>query len=101
MYDRLLLLVPVSTPTSPPITSWRGLGHAQASKPERDPLRLTRDRRLAAQHGLHLFGRREQLVGLAHGEMLARLGLDMVDECRQVAARRGRFVVRQIVLHGL
>src|SRR5260221_2312883 len=33
-----------------------GLGHAQAGKPERDPLRFTRDRRLAAEHGLDLLG---------------------------------------------
>ena len=91
--------LPPSTHT--PLTSWHDLGHAQAGKPERDPLRFTRDRRLAAQHGLHLFGRREQLVGLAHGEMLARLGLDMVDECHQVAARLRRIVVRQIGLHRL
>ena len=84
-----------------PITSWRGLGHAQAGKPERDPLQFTRDRRLAAQHSLDLLCRREQLVGLARGEMLARLGLDMVDECRQVAARLRRIVVRQIGLHRL
>src|SRR5258706_15790235 len=101
MYDRLLLLVPVYTSTHPPITSWRGLGHAQAGKPERDPLRFTRDRRLAAEHGLHLLGRRDELVGLAHREMLARLGLDMVDEGRQVAARLRRIVVRQISLHRL
>src|SRR5258707_14908878 len=94
MYDRLLF--PVSQ--SP---SCCGLGHAQAGKPERDPLQFTRDRRLAAQHGLHLFGRCEQLVGLAHGEMLARLSLDMVDEGRQVAAGLRRIVVRQIGLHRL
>src|SRR5260370_27584783 len=41
----------------PPITSWRGLGHAQACRLERDPLWFTRDRRLAAEHGLHLLGR--------------------------------------------
>ena len=61
-----------------------------------DSLNVTRalsPRRLAAQHGLDLLRRREQLVGLAHGEMLARLGLDMVDECRQVAARLRRIVV--------
>src|SRR5258706_13182379 len=57
----------------PPITSWRGLGHAQACKPEHDPLQFTRDRRLAAQHSLELRGRLDQLVGLAHSEMLARL----------------------------
>jgi hypothetical protein len=28
---------------TPPITSWRDLGHAQAGKPERDPLWFTRD----------------------------------------------------------
>ena len=78
------------------------VGRAQAGQPdERDPLRFTRDRRLAAQHSLDLLGRREQLVGLAHGEMLARLGLDMVDEGRQVAARLRRIVVRQIGLHRL
>src|SRR5258708_4251867 len=101
MYDRLMLLFPVSTSTHPPITSWRGLGHAQAGKPGRDPLRFTRDRRLAARHVLDLLCRREQLVGLAHGEMLARLGLDMVDECRQIAARLRWIVVRQIGLHRL
>jgi hypothetical protein len=101
MDDRLLLLVPVSPSPHIPITAWRGLGHAQADKPERDPLRFTRDRRLAAEHGLDLLGRREQLVGLARGEMLARLGLDMVDEGSQVATRLHRIVVRQVGLHRL
>src|SRR5258706_5988731 len=99
MYDRLLLLVPVSTSTYPPITSWRGLGHAQAGKPERDPLRFTRDRRLAAEHGLDLFGRREQLVGLAHRQRLARLGIDVIDEPREVAAGLWRVVCRPVRPH--
>jgi hypothetical protein len=70
----------VSPSTHTPITSWHDLGHAQAGKPGRDPLRYRGDRRLAAQHSLNLLGRREHLGGLAHGEMLARLSLDMVDE---------------------
>ncbi len=86
-------------PRSPPGVA--RLGHAQAGKPGRDPLRFTRDGRLAAEHGSDLLGRREQLVGLAHGEMLARLGLDMVDEGHQVAARLRRIGVRQIGLHRL
>src|SRR6266566_3813608 len=90
MYDRLMLLFPVSPSTHAPITSWRGLGHAQAGKPERDPLRFTRDRRLAAQHGLHLPGRRDQLIGLALGDALAGMGLDVADEIGELAARGGR-----------
>src|SRR5258706_13523344 len=90
MYDRLLLLVPVSTSTYPPITSWRGLGHAQAGKPERDPQRFTRDRRLAAEHGSDLRGRCDQLVGLAHRQPLARLRLRLADEVAQITARRDR-----------
>ena len=85
----------------PPITSWRGLGHAQAGKPERDPLRFTRDRRLAAQHGLELLRCRDELIGLAHRESLARLGLGMVDEGHQVVAGLSRIVVRQVRLHRL
>ena len=41
---------------------------------------------LAVEHGLDLLGRRDELVGLAHPKRLARLGLDMIDEPRQVAA---------------
>ncbi len=90
MYDRLMLLFPVSPSTHAPITSWHGLGHAQAGLLERDPLWFTRDRRLAAEHGLHLLGRRDQLVGLALRNALADFRLDLPDEVREVATGRGR-----------
>jgi hypothetical protein len=47
---------PAPFPISPS-PSCCGLGHAQTCRLERDPLWFTRDRRLAAEHGLHLFGR--------------------------------------------
>ena len=60
-----------------------------------------RDARLAAQHILDVGGSRTQLVGLAHRQPLARLGLDMVDETGQVAARLGSVVGRKVGLHRL
>ena len=38
------------------------------------------EERLAAQHGLYLLGRNDQLVGLARGDALASMGLDEADE---------------------
>jgi hypothetical protein len=45
---------------------------------------------LAAQHGLHLLGRRNQLVGLALRDALADMGLDEADEIGQLATGGGR-----------
>src|SRR5260370_42079106 len=68
----------------PPITSWGGLVQAQPSRLERDPLWVTRERGLAAAPGLRLLGRREQLDGVAPGEMLGRRGLHLDAEGREV-----------------
>ncbi len=46
--------------------------------------------RLAAQHGLHLLSCRHQLIGLARGQPLAGMGLDVADEIGQFAAGGGR-----------
>src|SRR5260221_816605 len=90
MCDLLLLLFPDPPSTHTPLTSWHGLGHAQAGRFERDPLRFTRDRRLAAEHGLDLRGRRDELVGLAHRQPLARLRLRLADEVAEITAGGGR-----------
>ena len=56
---------------------------------------------LAAEHGLDALGPRNELVGLAYRELLARLGLDMVDEAGQVQTRLRGVVGGEIGLHRL
>jgi hypothetical protein len=98
---RLVIFMVILTETHVKGIANQDLAHAQASKPERESLRFTGEGGLATQHGLDLPGRRDKLVGLAHRELLARLGLDMIDEPRQVAAGLRRIVGRQVRLHRL
>jgi hypothetical protein len=50
---------------------------------------------------LDLPGRREELVGLAHREMLARLSVDMIDEARQITTGLRSIVDLKIGQHSL
>ncbi len=41
------------------------------------------------------------MIGLIHRELLARLGLDMIDETHQVITGLGSVISRKVSLHGL
>lgn len=56
---------------------------------------------LAAQDSLNLPGRRKELIGLAHREMLARLRVDVIDEARQITTGLRYVVGLKIGLHSL